>query len=101
MVEDDDETLIESGGSTRATSVESDKGSTVIENPRPHEQAKIHGHLSAQTTEPVDRPTSPSAAPQIHMRFGRGIGGGRELYMNHIVVIPILEKLHILHQRSS
>ncbi|CAD6576205.1 MAG: hypothetical protein ASARMPRED_007650 [Alectoria sarmentosa] len=53
----------ETGGSTGATSVESKIG--------PNEQAEAHGYLSIQTTEPItepiDRPTSPSAALPQHL----------------------------------
>lgn len=70
MVKDDDETPIEPGGSTRATSVESNIGPAVVENAGPREQAKRHGRLSAQTTESDDRPTSPSSAVPPHL-YGR------------------------------
>ena len=63
MADDDDEKPGETSGSTGATSVVSKIG--------PNEQAEAHGCLSIQTTEPIaepiDRPTSPSAALPQHL----------------------------------
>ncbi len=52
-------------------------GPATLQNLRPGKQAEIHGglstHTSKPTTEPIDRPTSPSAAlPQYP--YGRVIG---------------------------
>ncbi len=64
VADDDDEKPGETGVSTGTTSVESKIG--------PNEQAEPHGCFSIPITdpiaEPVDRPTSPSAAlPSIYI----------------------------------
>ncbi|KAL9099750.1 MAG: hypothetical protein Q9163_004795 [Psora crenata] len=52
----------ETGGSTRATSVELKMGPIALQSPTPKVQAEARGYLSTYTTEPttetIDRPTS-------------------------------------------
>jgi len=77
-VVEEDEKPGENGGSTRATSVETKLGPTTPQDPPPPEKAETHARLSTgtlqPTTEPVDRPISPSAAlpQQICMGVGEG-----------------------------
>lgn len=62
------------GRSTRATSVESELGPATSQDPPSQEQTETHAHLSTYTpiTEPIDRPTSASAAlfQEPYMRDG-------------------------------
>ncbi len=71
MVEDDEEKTGEIGGSSRATSVESEISTIHLQSSHPREQPKPHGCLSPPTTtepttepttSPIDRPVSPSVA---------------------------------------
>jgi len=74
-VEDDEEKIGETGGSTRATSIESEISTIRLQSSHPREQPKTHGCLSPPTTNepttesnnelitsPIDRPISPSVA---------------------------------------
>ncbi len=65
MVEDDEEKTGKTGGSTRATSIESEIGTVHLKSSQPREQPKTHGCLSpATTTEPTTAPTTePTTSP--------------------------------------
>jgi len=78
VVGDDEEKTGETGGSTRATSVESEISTIHLQSSHPREQPKTHGCLSPTTAEstttpttepitepttsPIDRPASPRVA---------------------------------------
>jgi len=66
VVGDDDEKPDETGGFTRATSVEPKIGPATLQSSPLREQTEAHGYLGTYTTkfttEPIDRPISPSAA---------------------------------------
>jgi len=79
VVEDDEEKTGGTGGSTRATSVESEISTIHLQSSHPREQPKTHGCLSPPTTtepttetttepitepttSPIDHPISPSVA---------------------------------------
>ena len=66
MIRDDDDKRGEDSDSTRATSVESKLGLATPQDPSPPGKAETHARLSTctpqPTTEPIDRPSFPSAA---------------------------------------
>jgi len=67
VVEDDEEKTGETGGSTRASSMESEIGNLHLKSSHLREQPKTHGCLSPATTtepttSPIDRPIFPSVA---------------------------------------
>ena len=70
---DDEEEAGETGGSTRATSIESEIDIVHLQSSHPREQPKTHGCLSPTTTEPTnspfDRPISPSVALSCEPHF--------------------------------
>ncbi|MCJ1455415.1 hypothetical protein MMC28_005770 [Mycoblastus sanguinarius] len=73
LVGDDEEEAGETGGSTRATSIESEIDTVHLQSSHPREQPKSHGCLSPTTTEPTnspfDRPISPSVALSCEPHF--------------------------------
>jgi len=83
VVEDDEEKTGETGGSTRATSMEAEIGNVHPKSSHPREQPKTHGCMSPATTteptiSPIDRPISPSVAvPQDRGTLAAHGGGHR------------------------
>jgi len=78
-MEDNEEKNSETGGSTRATSMNSEIGTAHLQSSHPRQQPKTHGCLSPTTTEPtpssLDRPISPSVALSCD-RVEQSISGG-------------------------
>ena len=79
MVEDNEEKTGETGGSTRAMSMESEIGTAHLQSFHPRKQPKTRDCLSptttGPTTSPFDRPISPSTALS-HDRAEQAIRGG-------------------------
>jgi len=102
-VEDDKEKTGETGGSTRATSTESEISTAHLQSSHPREQPKTHGCLCPTTPEPTtspcDSPVSPSVALSRHpveqaIRGGDG-GAAATVYPPHaITVTPPLPEQH-------
>jgi len=95
-VEDDEEKNGETGGSTRATSMNSEIGTAHLQSSHPKQQPKTHGCLSPTTTEPtpssLDRPISPSVAlscDRVEQSISGGDGGAAAtVHPPHAITVP-------------
>ncbi len=96
MVEDNEEKTGETGGSTRATSMESEIGTVCLQSSHPREQPKTDGCLSPPTTEPTsspfNRPISPSVAlpcdPVEQAISGGDCGAATTVHPPHAITVP-------------
>lgn len=103
MVDDDEEKTGETGGSTRAKSMESKIGTVHLQSSHPRERPKTHDCSSPTTTEPTtspfDRPIPPSVAPSRDPVEQAIPGGDRvaaaTVYPLHAVIVtpPLPEQL--------
>ncbi len=113
MVEDDEEKTGETGGSTRATSMESEIGNVHLKSSHPREQPKTHGCLSPATTtepntepttkpttSPTDRPISPSVAlPQD--RGTQAVHGGDHGAIVTVDPLGVAATTPLFHERPQ
>ncbi len=72
-MEDDEDKTGKTGGSTRATSINSEISTTRLQSSHPREQPKTHGCLSSPTTnEPTASPTNRPISPSVALSQDRG-----------------------------
>ncbi|KAK3174026.1 hypothetical protein OEA41_001270 [Lepraria neglecta] len=97
VVEDDDEKTGESSASTRATSVDSEIGTVLLQSSHPRGLSKAQGCLSPPTTEPTpspfDHPISSNAVISRDRVRHATLGGDRGIavtgYPSYAITVPL------------